>query len=405
MRMNRQQPHITRRRLLNQGSALAGLALAGVLPQAAAARTTPTYADWFGIDKALKNDWQVRGVANDPWRVAIAPRQRVSEAAQHVVVFYPRQSSAYDIAISKILSVFAEKNLDTRFTVINFRRDDAHGYQALAAAERERADIIYAMGSESTAWLWEHYRGGGKPVVSVCAKDPVILGQAQDYHSGTGGNFAFTSLNMPVEAQLAYVLELRPKLKNLAVLVDANNISAVQTQAEPIAQQARARGIRVLQVAIHQTENVAEAIGRQVHEAVIAMRKNDVNLEQSLFWITGSTAVFREIATINANADRVPVLSVVPEVVREGSDSAVMSIGISFESNAHLAAIYGARVLGNETAVGDLPVGVVSPPDIAINFRKARDIGLRVPFSFFEGASFIYDYDGRPVRHRGKPVN
>ena len=29
---------------------------------------------------------------------------------------------------------------------------------------------------------------------------------------------------------------------------------------------------------------------------------------------------------------------------------------------------------------------------------KAREIGLRVPFSFFESASFVYDYNGQPVR-------
>jgi hypothetical protein len=40
----------------------------------------------------------------------------------------------------------------------------------------------------------------------------------------------------------------------------------------------------------------------------------------------------------------------------------------------------------------------VSPPDIAISFLKAREIGLKVPFPFFENASFVYDYEGRPVR-------
>ena len=114
--------------------------------------------------------------------------------------------------------------------------------------------------------------------------------------------------------------------------------------------------------------------------------------------------VFREIATINENADRVPVLSVVPDVVMPGSDSAVLSIGISFESNAHLAAIYGADVLQGRVNVGDLNVGIVSPPDIAINFLKAREIGLEIPFSFFESASFVYDYEGRIVRNNGKPV-
>jgi hypothetical protein len=35
---------------------------------------------------------------------------------------------------------------------------------------------------------------------------------------------------------------------------------------------------------------------------------------------------------------------------------------------------------------------------MAISFLKAREIGFRVPFSVFETASFIYDYDGNPAR-------
>jgi putative ABC transport system substrate-binding protein len=97
----------------------------------------------------------------------------------------------------------------------------------------------------------------------------------------------------------------------------------------------------------------------------------------------------------------VPVISAVPEIVKPGDDSAAISIGISFESNAHLAAVYGADVLLGRVAAGDLRVGIVSPPDIAINFRKTREIGMAVPFRFFESASYIYDYEGRAVRTVG----
>src|SRR5947199_9259557 len=119
------------------------------------------------------------------------------------------------------------------------------------------------------------------------------------------------------------------------------------------------------------------------------MRITDPNLSKSLFWLTGSTSVFREIHTINQNSDRVPVVSVIPEIVTAGADTAVLGIGISFESNAHVAAIYGANILSGRAKAGDLKVGVASPPDIAISFLRARQIGLRIPFYFFEGASFI----------------
>ena len=50
-------------------------------------------------------------------------------------------------------------------------------------------------------------------------------------------------------------------------------------------------------------------------------------------------------------------------------------------------------------------MGIVSPPDIAVSFLKAREIGLRVPFSFFETATFVYGYDGKPVRTTGRKTN
>ena len=377
-----------------------------VLVGATPAPEEPVYADWFRYGETVTQFWQVLEVEGDPLQVSIRRKHPSSDAkVKRVFVIYPKPSSAYDKAITKILDVFEERDINAELRVFNFKKQDARGKEAIRLAEAGAYDLIFSMGSASTAWLYDNYRDGKLAVVSVCSKDPVQLGQALDYDSGSGTNFAFTSLNMPVEVQMAYVLELKPNLKNLAVLVNSKNVSAVQTQAEPIARYARQRGIRVLNVAIQEPKNAREELAQLVPTAVATMRKNDPELANSVFWITGSTAVFREIATINAHSDRVPVLSVVPDVVKEGNDSAVLSVGISFESNAHLAAIYGANVLSGQTKVGELKVGIVSPPDIAINFRKAREIGLTIPFSFFESATFVYDYDGRPVRSNGKSVS
>ncbi len=410
--MNRTQNALTVVRNLAIGGL--GLMALGATPAAAtqgyfddgAAPQRP-YGEWFRVDDEAARVWTVSGFQADTNRVHIERRKglerrlRQKRDQAHVLVLYPKPSSAYDTAISKILTMFDARGVDAIVTAINFNRKNDAGEAAIAFAEEQGVDLIYGMGSQSTAWLWENYKDGAIPVVSVTSKDPVMLGQAANYTDGSSTNFAFTSLNMPVSAQLAYVNQLRPKLKNLSVLVDANNISAVETQARPIIEMAKARGIQTLSLEVQDAKKAKEELAILVAEAVDTMRLNDPTLENSLFWITGSTSVFREIETINAVADRVPVLSVVPEVVREGDASAALSIGISFESNAHLAAIYGMRVLEGETQVGSLPVGVVSPPDIAINFRRARQIGLSVPFRFVEGASFIYDYDGEPVRYRG----
>jgi putative ABC transport system substrate-binding protein len=219
----------------------------------------------------------------------------------------------------------------------------------------------------------------------------------KDYDSGSGSNIAYTSLNVPIEVQMSYVHELRPNLKNVAILVDKENVSAMQTQAEPVAAFARQRGVNVIWAEVVNPKNARSELERVVPSAIADMKKTDPKLEHSLFWLTGSTSVFKEIDTINKLSGRVPVVSVVPEIVTEGASTAALGIGVSFDSNARLAAIYGERILAGQRP-GDMKVGVVSPPDVSISFMKTREIGMRVPFNFFEIASSIYDYDGKVVR-------
>ena len=185
----------------------------------------PGYADWFGYDNSVSPSWIFSAVEADPYQVIIHRKgTRPGEADRRVFVFYPRPSSAYNTAITSILNVFDEKNIDAEFTVFNFRKNDERGQLGLAMAAKWGAELIFSMGSESTAWLYKSYQGGDISVVSVCSKDPVALGQIGSYDQGSGTNFAFTSLNMPVESQMAYILELKPNLKNLGILVNNKNI-------------------------------------------------------------------------------------------------------------------------------------------------------------------------------------
>ncbi len=359
----------------------------------------PPVETWFKIGKEVAADWQVSPLEGRNDTVLIRPKRLLSSRAlKRVLVLYPRASSAYDTAITKIVSIFSDKRIDAEFTVNNFGIDPVRGKAALDHAEANNFDLVLTMGSESTAWTWSAYRGGRLPVVSVCSKDPVLLGQMPDYEHGSGTNFAFTSLNMPIDAQMSYVMQLRPNLKNLAILVDGSNISAMQTQAKPASAFARARSIRVFDLALKSPQNAKEELTHLVRDTVATMRKNDPDLVDSIFWITGSTTVFNEIATINAHSFRVPVLSTVTDVVQAGDNTAALSVGISFESNAYQAALYAIDVLDKRRNVGELPVAIVSPPDVAISFRKAREIGMRIPMPLFEGATVIYDNDGKLVR-------
>lgn len=382
-----------------------GLFWMGIAGTAASAAGPEPYAKWFKFTANVSTEWDVKGDA-DPNQVYIASKEKRGPA-RRVLVLYPRASSAYDIAITQILQVFSAKEINAELSIINFQLNDERGKHILRKAEADRVDLIFAMGSESAAWLYHNYKGGALPVVTVCSKDPVLLGQMKDYDTGSGSNFAFTSLNVPIEVQMAYVAELRPNLKNIAILVDSKNISAVQTQADPIAKFATKKGIRVIWGSVQNPAKARDELEKIVPDAVTQMQSNDPDLSNSLFWVTGSTSVFAEIRTINQHSGRVPVISAVPEIVKAGPDTAVLGVGVSFESNGRLAGIYGAQILAGAKAE-KMKVGLVSPPDMAVSFLKAREIGFRVPFSIFETASFVYDYDGKParsVKSNSEPTN
>jgi len=69
-----------------------------------------------------------------------------------------------------------------------------------------------------------------------------------------------------------------------------------------------------------------------------------------------------------------------------------------------MAGVYAADILLGRAKAGDLKVGLVSPPDIAISFLKAREIGMQIPFNLFETATFLYDYRGRAIRTTAHPI-
>jgi putative tryptophan/tyrosine transport system substrate-binding protein len=382
--------------------AIIALGLSLLVPAQAGAQQMVPITDWFRVSSDAGQFWMIREVAPD--HIRIEPKNATPMKRKAVGVVYPRLSSAYDIAISTILETFQQSDQNVEIDVRNFRNNNELAAKVLTATVAAKPDLILAMGSEAVDYIFDNYKSGTIPVVTVCAKDPVSLGQMANYEYGSSTNFAFTSLNMPVEVQMAYLLDLKPSLRNISILVDSKNISAIETQERPIAMAARRRGLTVIDGTVSDPLKAAAELESLIPQITREMKRTDPELKNSVFIVSGSTAVFREIATVARLAGNVTVLSLIPEVVQPGLDSAALSIGISFESNARLAASYAMQVLENPARVGQLRVGIVSPPDISINFAVTRAIGLRVPFSLLEAASFVYDNDGVLVRSRGQIV-
>jgi hypothetical protein len=113
--MNRRP--LSRREVCRQGLAatLAAVVLGGAAKPAAAAER----GAWFKYDADLERSWEVAATPGDPLQREIRRKgARPGVRPSRVLVLYPRASSAYDIAITRIVRVFEEKELDVAFTVV-----------------------------------------------------------------------------------------------------------------------------------------------------------------------------------------------------------------------------------------------------------------------------------------------
>jgi putative ABC transport system substrate-binding protein len=362
---------------------------------------------WLTLTPDVLAHWHTRIPADHPSVLYARPQWPLptGQSVKTVLVLVSKKSSSYSLAASKLLEVLHAEDMYANVTIafIDFDKE-AEGKAALHKAEADNVDVIFSIGSETADFMHQFYKGGKIPVVTSINKDPVPLGQMPNYHAGSGSNIATTSLNVPLDIQLSYVLELKPNLQNIGLMYHTHHRQVIITEVLPAQQEFQSRQLQVIDIAVDSPATSATELTRLMPQAIETMRRTDPELHNSIFWVTSATAVFDQIETISRHAGMVPVIGTVPNMVQQGDHSAVLAIGIDRRNNAHLASIYAVKILRGEAQPGQLKVGVVTPPDIAINFRIARKIGLKIPFRFFESAAFVYDHAGDMVRAFGQKV-
>ncbi|NQW10538.1 MAG: hypothetical protein HQ481_11750 [Alphaproteobacteria bacterium] len=377
-----------------------------VMPGEALARPI---LDWLQYDPGVHDDYEVVTETGDSARNAIEPiwasaAERAS--AKRVMVLIPKASvEAYSISVNTILQVFERRRVPARFDVWFYDEDEKIAHEALAFAYAQPADLIISAGSSATAFLHAEHRGHAIPAVTSASKDPVALGQVADPKTGSGTNIAYTSINVATDTLVAYLRRLMPELITIGVLYSKDNPSAIGTQVKPLDAAAEKAGLTIVHMTVDGPATATADLDRAIPEGLANMRKVDPGLRRSLLLVTGSTPVYERISQINRHAVTLPVISMLPDIVRSGEDSALLSIGVNLTSAVALSAHYAVEILAGRAEPGALPVGAVSPPDLAINFLIARRIGIKVPFAFFESATFVYNIKGDQVIAFGQRMN
>lgn len=345
---------------------------------------------WFAINPTHLSTHRVM-VASDN-HIVITRFQSSQNRHLKLAAIYFKRSSAYDIAISEILNFYQEIPANLEIHVYFTDYDEELTQQILNTLLTDRTELVFSMGSDTTDFLWEIGRGLDLPFVTVASKDPVSMGYLEDIDSTSNNNFAFTSLNMPNDIQFVYLEEFLPRMKNVVILVNTNNDSAMRTQAIPLQEIAEERGMRVFMVEVDQFNSAA--INQQFKEGLRKVVEDLRNVNaipyDTLFWMTGSTILFERYPLVNSIVTDYLIGSTIPDqTLGPVEETASFGIGVTFDSNGRLAVAYSYEILFNGIDPGTLPIGMVIPPDISINLDHFEQKGISITFSLLEIANLV----------------
>lgn len=348
----------TRFLLVVLGCALLGY---GAVPARAQGRPV---LDWLQYDPTVANDYAINQATGDSARHAIEPiwaSEAKRRSAKLVMLLIPKRSEiAYSTSVNTILQVFRQHGLPVRFSVWFYDDDEAVAHEALEWAYAAPVDLIMSVGSVATAYLHKHHVGHRIPAVTSASKDPVASGQVKNAQGGSGTNIAYTSINVSTDTLVAYLRRLVPQLSTIGVLFSRDNSSAVRTQVQPLHDAAMKLGLSVVDISVESDSTASAELDTAIPAGLNAMRQSDADLKRSVLLVTGSTPVYERIDQVNRHAGTVPVVSMLPDVVRPGPDSALLSIGVNLSSAVALAAVYAKDILVGDASPATLPVGMVT---------------------------------------------
>jgi len=213
-------------------------------------------------------------------------------------------------------------------------------------------------------------------IVFAIATDPVGSGLVASL-AKPGGNVTGQS-NQSAELagkRLEFLREVKPQLRRLAVMFNADN---TQPALEMGATQAEARrlGLEIIPLAIRRAEDIAPAF-------------QDLKTKADAVYLAVDQLIVANRSSILALAagERLPTISGEREFVEAGS---LMSYGPNFLELFRHAADYVDRIL-HGAKPGDMPVEQPTKFDLAVNLKTAKALGLTVPPTLLARADHVIE--------------
>lgn len=316
-------------------------------------------------------------VATPPWRLVAGAQP----PALSVVALLGTESPE---ASADRLRVFREAlaeagHVDGRDVTVEYHWSPGSVERLSAlAADLARGPAAVVVATNTQAALAAKAATATVPIVFQAGADPVELGLVASIKRPGGNLTGIAMLTSTFAAKRLQLLhELAPAAELVAVLGNARNPAAAETETQQLQQAADALGLRLLALSARDPYEIEGAFAIMAEQGANAL-------------LVGADPLFiRSSDRIVALAAQhgVPAIYQYRESVRAGG---LASYGTNLASGFRLLAAYTAQILKGARP-GDLPVVQATRFELLINLKTARALGLMIAESFLAGADEVIE--------------
>lgn len=273
------------------------------------------------------------------------------------------------------LEKYLKGKSDAKFeiTVKNAQGDNGTADTIAKQFVSDDVDLIYSIATNASQAAVNATGGTDIPVVFNAVTDGVEA-KLVTSNEKPGGNVTGVSDAAPLEKQLEMIREFLPEAKKIGMIYNIGEVNG-KLQVQQVEKLASKYNFEIVKKGVSATTEIATAAEQLA---------GDVDC---IYNITDNMVVSATASiTDKANAKNIPVFAAEDGQMKAGL---LASDSISYEKLGEQAGSVAYDILVNGKKAGDIPVETAKDTTLYINKKVAEQLGIKIPDSLAERATFV----------------
>ena len=273
------------------------------------------------------------------------------------------------------LEKYLKGKSDAKFeiTVKNAQGDNGTADTIAKQFVSDDVDLIYSIATNASQAAVNATGGTDIPVVFNAVTDGVEA-KLVTSNEKPGGNVTGVSDAAPLEKQLEMIREFLPEAKKIGMIYNIGEVNG-KLQVKQVEKLASKYNFKIVKKGVSATTEIATAAEQLA---------GDVDC---IYNITDNMVVSATASiTDKANAKNIPVFAAEDGQLKAGL---LASESISYEKLGEQAGSVAYDILVNGKKAGDIPVETAKDTTLYINKKVAEQLGIKIPDSLAERATFV----------------